>query len=105
MASTAAAAFDVFMDARGMVTFYMFIMEEASQTIGIAAYLAHKAGNAAAVASLKATALDEIITPAKEFTATVGLVAFPMNQAFAAYFSAAEKVMEFYGSTAPPGGE
>lgn len=96
MASTTAAAFDVFMDARGMITFYLFIMEEAAQTLGMAAYLAHKDEDPIGAQAYAQYNLDNIITPAKAFCGTIGIAAYPMNDAFAAYFDAADRTMQFY---------
>lgn len=96
MASGAAAAFDVFMDARGMVTFYMFIMEEASQCLGMAAYLAHKDEDPLGAQAYAQYNRDNIITQAKAFCGTIGITAYPMNEAFGAYFDAQDRAMQFY---------
>lgn len=103
MASGAAAAFDVFMNARGMIVFYMFIMEEAAQTGGMAAYLAYKDGNGGEAAAHANWVMANIITPGRAFAQTVGVAGYPMNDAFISYFNASERAMTYYATHTPAG--
>ena len=103
MASIGAAAFDAFMNARGMVVFYMFILEEAAQTAGMAAYLAYKDGNGSEAAAHAQWVKDNVITDGRAFAQTVGLVGAPMNDAFITFFNASERAMNYYATHTPAG--
>lgn len=96
------AAFEIFNDVRGMVIFYMFILEEAAQTAGMAAYLAYRDGHGDEAAETANWNLTNIITPGRQFCDTLGLVGYPMNDAFKAYFDASEKSMIYYATHTPP---
>jgi hypothetical protein len=97
------AAFDIFNDIRGMIIFYLFIMEEAAQTIGMASYLAYKDGFAAESQEHASWGLNEVIGPARAFCSGIGIAAYPMNDAFNVFFDASERALTFYATHQPAG--
>lgn len=103
MASITAAAFDAFLNARGMIIFYMFILEEAAQTGGMAAYLAYKDGNGAEAAAHAQWVKDNVITDGRAFAQSVGIAGAPMNDAFITFFNASERAMTYYATHTPSG--
>lgn len=96
MPSTAAAAFDVFQDARGMVIFYMFILEEAAQTLSLGAYMANRDNDKTTCQQLAQFNKDNVLAYGKDFASTIGIIGYPMNEAFSAFFDATDKVMDYY---------
>lgn len=100
MAIPAKAAFDVFMDVRGTVVFYLFILEESIQTAMMGCYLASKAGETSRSQILAIELKQGLIADAKAFNQSVGIVAYPMNEAFGAFYTQAENMCNFYAN--PP---
>jgi hypothetical protein len=96
-----AAAFDVFNDIRGMVIFYLFILEEAAQTAGMACYMCYKDNRTTQAAEHAQWIKDNITTNGRTFAQTIGLVAYPMNDAFITYFDAADKANDYYATHEP----
>lgn len=96
-----AAAFEIFNDIRGMVIFYMFIMEEAAQTAGMAAYCAYRDKRQSQAAAAADWTVQNVITPGRAFSLSVGLVGYPMNEAFATFFDASERAMNYYATHEP----
>lgn len=95
-------AFGIFNDVRGMVIFYMFIMEEAAQTAGMAAYLAYKDKFQSEAAAHANWNLSNVINPGKSFCGGVGVVGYPMNEAFSTFFDASARAMNYYATHTPP---
>lgn len=102
MAIPAKAAFDVFMDIRGTVVFYLFILEESIQTAMMGCYLARKEGEISRSQILAIELKQGLIADAKAFNQSIGTVAYPMNEAFGAFFEQSEKMCTFYASPPPP---
>ena len=89
-------ALDVIQDVRGSIAMYLFIIEEAIQTVGMACYLNYKANRLEAVRDLAKWILDNIINPAIDFNNTYGSVAYPLNLAYNVFYHAAKRNMETY---------
>lgn len=87
---------DIVEDVRGSIGMYLFIIEEAIQTIGMANYLAYKAGKMERVKEIAQWTIDEVIDPAINFNNIYGYIAYPLNQAYAVFYDAARKNMETY---------
>lgn len=97
-------AFDVFQDIRGMIIFYLFIMEESIQSAGMAAYMLRKQGNITESKIVAVWCDTNLITDAMAFNQSIGVAAWPMNEAFRCFFDAARKNMQAY-LVDPPEGE
>ncbi len=93
-------ALDTVSDVRSFVAMFMFINEEAVQTVGMACYMLQKTEQWAGVIETAQYALDNLINPAIDFCATYGYVAVPLNMAYDAFFKAAQKSMQTYITTA-----
>jgi len=91
-----ASAFDAFEKVNSTVAFYMFIIEEAIQTVSMAVYLSYKAGNTEKMKEIAQWNKTELIEPLKDFCGSVGYLGFPMNAAFEAFAEASEKAMDYY---------
>ena len=90
-------AFDVFMNVRETIAFYMFIVEEAIQTAGMAAYMLKKADKIAEAKQQAQWTIDNLINPLLEFCdSPAAAMAYPMNLAYKAFAEAAKKTMEAY---------
>jgi len=89
-------ALDVIQDVRGTLGMYLFIIEEAIQTVGMACYLNWKEGNYSKVLEIANYVLDEIINPAIDFNNTYGWAAVPLNLAYGVFYKAAKTTMENY---------
>ena len=89
-------AFDAFEKIHSITAFYMFIIEEAIQTVSMAVYLSYKAGNTEKMKELAQWNLNELIKPLQEFADGVGYLGFPMNLAYRKFAEAAQKAMEYY---------
>jgi len=101
----ASSAFNAFEKVNSVVAFYMFIIEEAIQTVSMAVYLSHKAGNTEKMKELAQWNKTELIDQLKDFSDDVGYLGFPMNLAFKKFAEASEKAMDYYISLvkeAPP---
>jgi len=89
-------ALDLVQDVRGTLGMYLFIIEEAIQTVGMACYLNWKEGNYSKVIEVANYVLDEIINPAIDFCATYGSATYPLNIAYDVFYKAAKTSMENY---------
>ena len=89
-------ALDIIEDVRGSIAMYMFIIEEAVQTAGMAAYLYQKAEQTQKAKETAKWVLDNLIYPALDFVETYGYLAYPLNLSYEAFFRAAEKTMQMY---------
>ena len=89
-------ALDLLEDARGTLTFYGFIIEEAIQSAGFACWILRGAGKHEDAADKAQWCIAELINPAIQFFNTWGHITFPMNQAYLAFFEASKRTMETY---------
>lgn len=90
-------AFTVFINVREIVNFYMFITEEAIQTISLGVYQTYNAGNISRCQELINYNLNELIDPLIEFSdGPAGILAWPMGVAFAAFARSSRASMESY---------
>ena len=95
--SVAKEAFDVFMNIRETIAFYMFIVEESIQAVGMACYLSAKYQDYSRAKELATWAIDELINPLYDFAnSPAGVLAYPMNEAYKAFAEATKKTMETY---------
>jgi len=75
--------FDVFMDVRGAVAMFMFIIEEAIQTAGMASWIFYKEGMIDEMKENELWIKDNLATPLKEFAESPsGYIAYPLNEAY-----------------------
>jgi len=94
--SIAKSAFDVFEDVRGTCSFYMFIIEEAIQTVNMGAYLLYKAGLYSELEELLNWEEANLVNPLKDFANGVGVISYPMNLAYSTFADATKKLIESY---------
>ena len=95
--AVAKEAFEVFMNIRETIAFYMFIVEESIQAVGMACYLSAKYQDYSRAKELATWAINELIDPLKEFAESpAGILAYPMNEAYKAFAEASKKTMETY---------
>ena len=87
---------DIIQDVRGSVAMYMFIIEEAIQTIGMACYQAKQAKDYDLMRELARYAIDNLVNPAIEFVDIYGVLAYPLNMAYKEFYLAAKKTFETY---------
>jgi len=75
--------FDVFMDVRGAVAMFMFIIEEAIQTAGMASWIFYKEGMIDEMKENELWIKDNLAIPLKEFAESPsGYIAYPLNEAY-----------------------
>lgn len=96
-------AWDIVEDVRGSCAMFMFIIEEAVQTIGMACYLAQKKKQWNVLREYADFALYELIEPALQFVDQYGNLAYPLNGAYKAFFEAAKKTFLQYKQMAAEG--
>lgn len=90
-------AFDAFINVRETIAFYMFIIEEAIQTAGMAAYMLKKADKIAEAKQQAEWTINNLINPLIEFAdSPAAAVAYPMNLAYKAFAESAKRAMEAY---------
>ena len=89
-------AIDLIEEVRGSIAMFMFIIEEAIQTIGMACYLAYKKQQWDKVIEYATYAINELIDPAIEFADTYGNFAYPLHFAYKAFYETSKKTMENY---------
>lgn len=75
---------------------FLFILEEAVQSIGMSVYLAYKAESCEDVRNLAQYAIDELIDPALDWIHTYGNLCYPNNLSYEEFFLASKKNMENY---------
>jgi len=101
-------AFDVFVNVRETIAFYMFIIEESIQAMGMACYLLKKYGLDQDAKEYASWTKSNLIQGLKEFAQGVGVIAYPMNEAYKLFAESTEKVMDAYLKTTaqpPEGGQ
>ena len=101
-------AFDVFVNVRETIAFYMFIIEESIQAMGMACYLLKKYGLDQDAKEYAEWTKNNLIQGLKDFANGAGVIAYPMNQAYLMFAESAEKVMDAYLKTPaqpPEGGQ
>lgn len=89
-------ALDVIQDVRGSVAMYLFIIEEAIQTVMMAVYIANKAGQYEKMIELATYVKNEVIEPAILFNNTYGAVAYPLNMSYDVFYKSAKRTTETY---------
>jgi len=89
-------ALDVVQDVRGSIAMYLFIIEEALQTLGMACYLYQKANMKESVRNLAKWAIDNVVDPAIEFNNTYGAAAYPLNMAYDTFYHSSRISFQTY---------
>lgn len=87
-------ALDLLKEAYGTLQMFIFILEEAQQSLGMAVYLSYQAGDYDECRDLAQYAITEIIDPALDWIETYGYVIIPTNMSYKEFFLAAKKSME-----------
>ena len=80
----------------GTVGMFMFILQEATQTLGMACFMAKRHDQPAIARDLAAYAITEICDPAIDFCNDFGWAAYPLQIAYREFFKAARKNFETY---------
>jgi len=78
------------------IGFYQMILMEAGKSLNMALYIAYKAQDKDLLSELIDYTENELIVPALAFIDEWGKLAYPLNQAYDAYFSALKKSCETY---------
>ena len=89
-------ALDIIEDVRGSIAMYLFIIEEAIQTAGMACYLLYRMKKYDECKNTAQWVIDNLIDPALEFVNTYGYAAYPLNMAYETFYKSARKTMETY---------
>lgn len=89
-------ALDVIQDVRGSIAMYMFIVEEAVQTVGMSCYLLYKDEKWEECLQLATWIINTILANAIAFSETYGHLAYPLNMAYDTFFKSSYKNMETY---------
>jgi len=87
---------DIIQDVRGSISMFMFIIEEAIQTVGMAIYLLYKQGKYQECLELVSWELENLINPSLEFVEQYGAVAYPLNIAYQQFYQSAKKTALTY---------
>jgi len=87
-------AVDLLEEAYGTLQMFIFILEEAQQSLGMAVYLSYQAGDMFECKELAQYAITEIIDPALDWIDTYGYVIIPTNMSYTEFFLASKKSME-----------
>ena len=86
---------DAFMDVRGAVGMFMFILEEAIQTAGMVTWIFYKEGMKEEAKENEQWIKDNLAIPLKEFAESPsGLLAYPLNEAYKQFAEAAIRKAE-----------
>ena len=80
----------------GTVGMFMFILQEASQSVGMSCFLASRHGRPDIARRNAEYAIREICDPAIAFCDTFGVAAYPLHMAYREFFIAAKKNFETY---------
>ena len=80
----------------GTVGMFMFILQEACQTLGMAAFMATRNNQLDRARELASYAITEICDPALDFCNDFGWAAYPLHLAYREFFKAARKNFETY---------
>jgi len=89
-------ALDVVQDVRSSVAMFMFIIEEAIQTAGMACYVLYKNQKWEALKSAAQQTIDNLILPGIDFVNNYGAAAIPLNTAYSAFYNQAKTTFETY---------
>ena len=89
-------ALDVVEDVRGSIAMYLFIIEEAIQTAGMACYILYRQKKYDELRNTARWIIDNLIDPALEFVKTYGYAAYPLNLSYEVFYKSARKTMETY---------
>lgn len=75
---------------------YMFIIEEAIQSGGMAVYLLYKSNRYEDALKMAQWLLDNLINPALDFVRAYGHAAYPLNMCYETFYTVAKRNMETY---------
>ena len=91
-----AIALDLIQDVRGSIAMFLFIIEEAIQTVGMSCYLLYKEEKWAECLEVATYIKNRIIEPSLEFVDSYGQVAYPLNISYKIFYESAMKNVETY---------
>ena len=80
----------------GTVGMFMFILQEAAQSVGMSCFLARRHGRFDIARRNAEYAIREICDPAIDFCDTFGVAAYPLHMAYREFFIASKKNFETY---------
>lgn len=80
----------------GTIGMFMFILQEATQSIGMSCFLASRHGRYDIAKRNAEYAIREICVPALDFCDTFGVAAYPLHMAYREFFLASKKNFEVY---------
>jgi len=89
-------AIDLIEDVRGSIAMFMFIIEEATQCVNMACYIAKEAEDMEKASEIAQWAIENLIDPALDFVQTYGILAYPLHIAYEKFFESAKKTLEQY---------
>jgi len=89
-------ALDVIEDVRGSIAMFLFIIEEAIQTAGMACYILMRLKKYDELRDQAQWAIDNLINPALDFVQNYGFAAYPLNLAYESFYKAAKRTFETY---------
>ena len=89
-------ALDVVQDVRGSVAMFMFIIEEAIQTAGMACYVLYKSQKWQELKNAAQQTIDNLIIPGLDFANTYGAAAIPLNTAYLAFYNQSLTTFQTY---------
>jgi len=96
MSSKWTIVLDVIQDVRSSIAMFMFIIEEAIQTAGMACYILYKQQNWEELKNAAQQVIDNLITPGLDFVNTYGAAAIPLNMAYSAFYDQAKTTFQTY---------
>ena len=87
-------AFEVFADIRSAVAMYMFIIEEAIQTMNMANWILYKNQQFDTLKTNIQWIRSNLAQPLRDFADDIGYLAYPMNLSYMAFADATLKALE-----------
>jgi len=91
------AAFEIFSDIRGACGMFMFILEEAIQTAGMASWILYKEGKKDLAKENEQWIVSNLAIPLRDFAnGPAGYLAYPLNLAYAMFAEATIKKKEAF---------
>lgn len=80
----------------GTIGMFMFILQEATQSIGMSCFLASRHNRMDIARRNAEYAIKEICDPALDFCDTFGVAAYPLHMAYREFFLASKKNFQIY---------
>jgi len=80
----------------GTIGMFMFIAEEATQSLGMACYIAHMAGDDEKARELAQYGITNLCDPMIDFCGNWGYLAYPLQEAYESFFQASKLNFQVY---------